>query len=295
MRRMAALAAGVAAIGAGAAGLAPAAGAAVPHTVLPGETLWGIAAANGLTTRTVAVFNGLPEDYRVIAGETIEVPTVEEGTAALEAAGIEPGSATSEASAAASHTVEPGETVWGIATANGLSVDAVAAWNGLSDPNLIVVGSTLEIPSADEAAAAGYTASSTIAVPTDGAPAATPEETAWLTTIPSPFGDVFLDPAAAESWNAMREESLATFGIDLYPGGPLSGFRTYAQQDYLYQLYLSGQGELAAAPGTSEHELGIAVDLADPVMRDIVDQIGPQYGWYPTVESEWWHVAYLGG
>jgi LysM repeat protein len=294
MRRLAALAAGVAAIGAGAAPLATPAGAAVPHTVLPGETLWGIAAANGLTTRTVAVFNGLPEDYQVIAGETIEVPTVEEGAAALEAAGIEPGSSATETSAA-SHTVQPGETVWGIASANGLSVDAVAAVNGLSDPNLIVVGSTLEIPSADEAAAAGFTASSTVAVPTNGAPAATPEETAWLSTIPSPFGDVFLDPAAAESWNAMREESLATFGVDLYPGGALSGFRTYAQQDYLYQLYLSGQGEPANPPGSSTHELGVAVDVADPVMRDIVDQIGPTYGWYGTIPTEWWHVEYLGG
>ena len=35
--------------------------AAVPHTVLPGETLWSISAANNLTTRTVAVYNGLPE------------------------------------------------------------------------------------------------------------------------------------------------------------------------------------------------------------------------------------------
>ena len=40
------------------------AGAAVPHTVQPGETLWSIAAANNLTTRTVAAFNGLSENAR---------------------------------------------------------------------------------------------------------------------------------------------------------------------------------------------------------------------------------------
>jgi LysM repeat protein len=203
---------------------------------------------------------------------------------------------TAPAGAAVPHTVQPGETVWGIATANGLSVDAVAAFNGLSDPNLIVVGSTLEVPTADEAAAVAPAAGSgTDLVDYGDAPAPAPGETAWLAHIPSPYGDLHLDPAAAESWNAMREESLATFGVDLYPGGPLSAFRTYAQQDYLYQLYLSGQGALAAPPGTSEHELGIAVDVAEPVMRDIIDQIGPTYGWYGTVESEWWHVAYLGG
>lgn len=55
--------------------------------VAPGETLWSIAAANNLTTRTVAVFNGLAEDAPLLAGETIEVPTVDEGAAALSSAG----------------------------------------------------------------------------------------------------------------------------------------------------------------------------------------------------------------
>jgi len=38
------------------------AAAAAPHTVQPGETLWSIAFANNLTTRTVAVYNGVPQD-----------------------------------------------------------------------------------------------------------------------------------------------------------------------------------------------------------------------------------------
>ena len=44
------------------------ASAAVPHTVQPGETLWSIAAANNLTTRTVAAFNGVSEDHQVVLG-----------------------------------------------------------------------------------------------------------------------------------------------------------------------------------------------------------------------------------
>src|SRR5215208_6162865 len=57
--------------------------AAVPHTVLPGETLWSISAANNLTTRTVAVYNGLPEAAQLLVGTTVYVPTVQEGAAAL--------------------------------------------------------------------------------------------------------------------------------------------------------------------------------------------------------------------
>ena len=64
--------------------IAAPASAEVAHTVQPGETLWSIAAANNLTTRTVATYNGLSEDAQVVLGATIRVPTVAEGAAALQ-------------------------------------------------------------------------------------------------------------------------------------------------------------------------------------------------------------------
>ncbi len=64
-------------------GVAAQASAAVPHTVAPGETLWSIAAASNLTTRTVAAYNGVADDAQVVPGQTIEVPSVAEGAAAL--------------------------------------------------------------------------------------------------------------------------------------------------------------------------------------------------------------------
>ncbi len=66
------------------------ASAEVAHTVAPGETLWSIAAANNLTTRTVAAYNGLSEDAQVVLGSTIRVPTTVEGYAALQGAGLVP-------------------------------------------------------------------------------------------------------------------------------------------------------------------------------------------------------------
>ncbi len=80
------------------AALAAPARAALPHRVLPGETLWSIAAANNFTTRTIAAFNGLSEDAPVYAGETIQIPTEAEGAAALASAGV--ASASSSTSAA---------------------------------------------------------------------------------------------------------------------------------------------------------------------------------------------------
>jgi LAS superfamily LD-carboxypeptidase LdcB len=93
----------------------------------------------------------------------------------------------------------------------------------------------------------------------------------------------------------MRHASLSTYGIDLYPGGPLSAYRSYGQQAYLYGLYQSGQGSLAATPGSSSHEYGAALDLADPAMANVIDEIGATYGWAKTeAPGEWWHVNYVG-
>ena len=93
----------------------------------------------------------------------------------------------------------------------------------------------------------------------------------------------------------MRQASLDQLGIDIYPDGPLSGYRTYEQQSYLYDLFLNGQGAPANPPGLSSHELGVSVDLADPLMRTAVDQLGPIYGWSKSeAPDEWWHVTYTG-
>jgi LysM repeat protein len=217
----------------------PVAVAAAPHTVLPGETLWSISASNNLTTRTVAVYNGVPEDAQVVVGTTIYVPTVEEGAAAL-----------------------------------ATGAPAVAP------------------PALSNAAAAA---------PATGAP----ETESSLTTIvpapgmghvPSPYGELHLLPAAADAWNAMRAEALSEYGMDIYPGGPVSAYRTYDQQAALYRAFLAGYGAPANPPGSSSHELGTAVDVETPEMRWVIDQIGWKYGWTKVHgPGEWWHVDYVGG
>jgi LysM repeat protein len=58
------------------------------------------------------------------------------------------------ANAAVIHTVQPGETLWSIAAANGFSTRALAAANGLSETSNVVLGSPIKIPSEAEAAAA---------------------------------------------------------------------------------------------------------------------------------------------
>jgi LysM repeat protein len=148
------------------AALPASARAAVPHTVQPGETLWSIAAANNLTTRTVAAFNGLSEDSQVVLGQTVQVPTVTEGAVALQSAGITPATttaatgttapstatgtttATSAAPApAGAYTVRPGDTLSGLAASSGVSVAAMAAENGLDPTAPLLAGTVIKLPS----------------------------------------------------------------------------------------------------------------------------------------------------
>lgn len=49
-----------------------------------------------------------------------------------------------------------------------------------------------------------------------------------------------------------------------WAGSVTSGFRSYQEQARLYALWLSGRGNRAAPPGTSNHEGGQAVDVSDP-------------------------------
>ena len=132
--------------------LAAPASAEVAHTVAPGETLWSIAAANNLTTRTVAAYNGLSEDAQVVLGSTIRVPTTVEGYAALQSAGLvaaDPAAAAAPAApAGGGYTVQPGDTLSGIAASAGVSVASLAAANGLDPAGMLVAGTSLALPGA---------------------------------------------------------------------------------------------------------------------------------------------------
>jgi LysM repeat protein len=130
------------------------ASAGVPHVVQPGESLWSIAAANNFTTRSVAAANGLSEDAQVVLGSTITIPSVEEASAALASAGYT-GPSSSPSAAGGSYSVQPGDTLSGIAAAMGVTPSALAAANGLDPNGYVYAGTTLRIPSGSVTASSG--------------------------------------------------------------------------------------------------------------------------------------------
>ncbi len=116
---------------------APAAAHMPTHQVAPGETLWGIATANGLPAATLAAANGVPADYLVIAGTTLKIP----------AAGATPAApgATAAPAPIAGYRVRVGDTLTGIAAAHGIPIQALAAANGVPADYRVIAGTTLRL------------------------------------------------------------------------------------------------------------------------------------------------------
>ena len=80
----------------------------------------------------------------------------------------------------------------------------------------------------------------------------------------------------------------------------VSGFRTQAQQQYLYNCYINkncNNGNLAARPGYSNHQSGLALDLnasSAGVYTWLSNNAG-RFGFRRTVPSENWHWEWKGG
>lgn len=80
-----------------------------------------------------------------------------------------------------------------------------------------------------------------------------------------------------------------------------SAFRTYARQVALWRAYKSGHGNLAAEPGTSNHQHGQAFDLntlhnvfnGSDKVYEWLKRNAPQHGFIRTVSGESWHWEYL--
>lgn len=139
--------------------------AAQTHTVAGGETLWGIASSYGVSVQSIAQANGITNINLIYVGEQLSIP----GTGGMGGSySVVPASLTTASGASAggsgTYTVQPGDTLWGIAVANGVSVQSLIAANpSIGNQDLIYAGETLNLPgSTPPAAASGATSSASV-------------------------------------------------------------------------------------------------------------------------------------
>jgi LysM repeat protein len=142
-----------------------AASASFMHVVAPGESLASVAAADGLSVDQLAAANGVSPDSQLIAGSSLAIPPQTGATGSPTTYSAAPSSTTyasttQPASSAGGYVVQPGDTLWSIASRSGVSVDQLAAANGLSPDGLLLSGSTLSVSGGQSSEEAGETSSS---------------------------------------------------------------------------------------------------------------------------------------
>jgi LAS superfamily LD-carboxypeptidase LdcB len=130
-------------------------------------------------------------------------------------------------------------------------------------------------------------------------------------------GKGMLHHCAADAYEAMDAAANAE-GIDLSPTSPADTYRTLAVQEYgffqryttnvvagqkprIYQgkaWYLKKGMAMLAVPGTSKHNLGIAIDIANANGKRLewlkANAVSFGFSW-EVVPSEPWHLRYVAG
>lgn len=194
------------------AAAAAAAPSGVTYTVMPGDTLSGIAKKNGVTVTALRAANKLAGDA-LRAGQLLNVPAV--GAKAAASATTAP-VAKPAATGSLTHTVKPGETLGVIARKYNVNATDLATANSITDPRKLRVGQELKVPgwqspAAKPAAAAVAPAAPPIFSTEPVTPASvTPEPIVPETLIPAPLSPAPVEPVAPALVPVVPVEDAAT-------------------------------------------------------------------------------------
>jgi lysozyme len=269
-----------------------------PYTVKAGDTLTSVAQELGVSEDALAQANGLSDADVLQVGQVLTMP----GAGQAAAAGGANAAATSEPSG--QYVVQAGDTLSGIAQALGVSAEALAQANGLSDADALQVGQVLAMPGAGQAAAASASTAGTapVAVSSAGAtPAANgqyvvqagdtlgsiaqalgvdEDALAQANGLTDPdslqIGQFLTVPAAGVAATGTLTSSVASANADSYTMADPAAVGT------VHYTVQSGDtlGSIAAKYDTSAAVLARSNQLASPDMVSVgTDLIIPNSGW----------------
>lgn len=102
----------------------------VVYTVVPGDTLSGIAARYGTTYQKIASDNGIANPSLIYPGQVLKIYT---------------SGGNNSGTSQKTYVVKPGDTLSGIAAKFGTTYQKIAADNGIANPSLIYPGQVLVI------------------------------------------------------------------------------------------------------------------------------------------------------
>lgn len=116
------------------------------HTVESGDTLQSIAAQYGVTLEALISTNNLASIDRINVGQLIRIPLAPDPTLPAAPPTAVPTALPADPAPVIVHVVQPGETLFRIATRYGVTVNAMVEANDITDPTLIYAGQQLLIP-----------------------------------------------------------------------------------------------------------------------------------------------------
>ena len=113
------------------------------YTVKAGDTLSGIAEKVGASTADIMRANNLKETSLLQIGQVLQIPSPLSATATP----AQPSQFTPTPANYTTYTVKNGDTISGIASSFGMTMQDIVSLNGLDSPDKLQIGQTLKIPS----------------------------------------------------------------------------------------------------------------------------------------------------
>jgi len=158
------------------------------YKVKAGDNLSTIAAQYGISVNDIVAVNHILDINNIVEGTLLQIPGTE--------------TQSQSSTQTTSYKVQSGDTLTSIAAHYGVSVDALMSQNGLSNANNIVVGSSLQISSSQEATS-----------PATQSTSYTVQSGDTLSSIASVYGTTI---SHIESMNGLSD------GNSIYPGQTLN-------------------------------------------------------------------------
>ncbi len=114
----------------------PTTGGEQVHVVQAGENLFRIALRYGTTVEAIAQANGITNPALIYVGQKLVIP------ASTNASATQPATTGGETI----YTVQPGDNLFRIALKYNMSYLYLAQYNGITNPNFLIVGQQIRIP-----------------------------------------------------------------------------------------------------------------------------------------------------
>ena len=117
----------------------------VTHTVVAGDTLTGLSVLYDIPVDVIVSANNLTDVDSLDIGQVLIIPAEGAEVVATTEPAVE-ATAAPPTNEERTHIVQAGENLFRIGLQYGFSVDELAAYNGIANPNVLEVGQVIKIP-----------------------------------------------------------------------------------------------------------------------------------------------------